>query len=132
MDTIVIATGMPFALAFLGQSLDDVVGLWEHWVDSAETVRVRHEKPERDTVVLLRPAVLGATQFIPHELVGRAWADRMLYTLPYLQGHSDISDVAPDRAYYWTLNPSGFSATPEQLPDGRTGLVLGNWDLGRI
>jgi len=132
MDTIVVATGMPFTLAFFDQPLGGVVELWQQWVQSGEIVHTRHEDPSRDSVVLLRPAVFGAVEFIPHESAGRSWADRMLYSLPCLQGHPDAGDLPPDRAYYWTLNLNGFSATPERLTDGRWGLVLGSWDLGRI
>jgi hypothetical protein len=33
LDTIVIAVGMPFCLAFLDQPVDEVVALWESWVE---------------------------------------------------------------------------------------------------
>ena len=36
MDTIVIATGIPFFLAFLDQDIDEVVAMWESWTRSGE------------------------------------------------------------------------------------------------
>jgi hypothetical protein len=132
MDTIVIATGMPFFLAFLDQDIDDVVEIWERWVQSGEFVRARHEDPARDAVVRLRPAVMGTVEFIANESGGRKFADRMLWSMPHLQAHPDAADLPPERAHYWTLNMSGFSAQTETLPDGSVGLVLGNWEFGRL
>ena len=62
-----IAVGMPFCLAFLDQPVDEVVALWESWVDSGELVQARHEDPARDAVIRLRPSVLGVAEFIPNE-----------------------------------------------------------------
>lgn len=132
MDTIVIATGMPFLLAFLDQDLDDVVEIWERWVQSGEFVHARHEDPARDAVVRLRPAAMGTAEFIANESGGRKFADRMLWSLPHLLAHPGAADVPPERAHYWTLNMSGFSAHTETLQDGSVGLVLGNWELGRL
>lgn len=132
MDTIVIATGMPFFLAFLNQPVDDVVRLWESWVDSGESVRARHEAAPRDAVILLRPAVLGTVEFVPHEPTGRRFSDRMLFTLPTLTTLGPGGDLPPQHSHFWTLSMQGMSATPELLADGRTGLVLGEWELGRL
>jgi hypothetical protein len=132
MDTIVIATGMPFLLAFLDQDLDDVVELWDRWAQSGELVRVRHEDPARDAVVRLRPAAMGTVEFIANESGGRRFPDRMLLSLPHLQAHPDAADLPPDRAHYWSLSMSGFTARTETSPDGNVGLVLGNWEFGRL
>lgn len=132
MDTIVIATGMPFFLGFLDQSPDDVVAMWEAWTRSGELVAARHEDPARDAIVRLRPASMGVVEFIPNEQAGRKVAERMLWSLPHLQGRPDSSDLPPEHAHFWTLSMSGFSATPERLPQGRTGLVLGHWEIGRL
>ena len=59
VDTIVIAVGMPFCLAFLDQPIDEVVSLWESWVESGELVRARHEDPTRDAVIRLRRSSPG-------------------------------------------------------------------------
>ena len=132
MDTIVIATGMPFLLAFLDSDLDEVVEVWERWAQSGELVRARHEDPARDAVVRLRPAAMGTVEFIAHESGGRRFADRMLWSLPHLVAHPGVGDWPPAAAHYWTLNMSGFSAQTEELPDGRVGLVLGKWEFGRL
>lgn len=133
MDTIVIAVGMPFCLAFLDQPIDDVVELWDSWVESGELVRARHEDPSRDAVIRLRPAVLGVAEFIANEpAAGRLFADRMLWSLPNLTPIPGASDHAPQNSHYWTLQMTGFTARPEILTDGTTGLVLGRWDFGRL
>jgi len=132
MDTIVIAVGMPFCLAFLEQPIDEVVALWESWVESGELVRARHEDPARDAVVRLRPAVLGVAEFIANEPAGRLFADRMLWSLPALISLPDAADYAPQHSHYWTLQMNGFTARPEAHADGSTGLVLGRWDVGRL
>lgn len=87
MDTIVIAVGMPFCLAFLDQPVDEVVALWESWVESGELVRARHEDPARDAVVRLRPSVLGVAEFIPNQPAGRLYGDRMLWSV---DGHEKL------------------------------------------
>ena len=46
-----IATGMPFLLAFLDQHINEVVRLWESWVDSGELVPARYEHSQRDAVI---------------------------------------------------------------------------------
>lgn len=132
MDTIVIATGMPFFLAFLDQQINEVVRLWESWVDSGELVQVRYEGSQRDPVIRLRPAVLGTVEFVPNEPAGRLFQDRVLYTLPTLITAGQSADFAPQHSHYWTLQMKGFTATPEPMADGRTGLVLGHWELGRL
>lgn len=132
MDTIVIASGMPFLLAFLDQPLDDVVALWESWERSGESVAVRHENPSYDAVVRLRPAALGVVQFVRNEPAGRLFGERTLWTLPTLSRFDGADDFAPEHGHYWTLQMGGFTATPETLPDGRTGLILGQWEFGRL
>lgn len=132
MDTIVIATGMPFFLAFLDQHIDQVVRQWELWVDSGELVRARYDDAQRDAVIRLRPAVLGTVEFVPNEQTGRLFKDRLLWTLPTLNTVGDSADLAPQHSHYWSLQMRGFTARTEALPDGRTGLVLGHWDLGRL
>lgn len=132
MDTIVIATGMPFFLAFLDQPVDEVVKLWESWVESSVLVPARHETRGRDAVIRLRPAALGAVEFVPNEPAGRLFQDRVLWTLPSLNPVDNRADSEPQHSYFWTLNMSGFTARPEVLADGRTGLVLGHWELGRL
>ena len=107
MDTIVIAVGMPFCLAFLDQPIDEVVTLWESWVESGELVRARHEDPTRDAVI-------------------RLWSLPSLIALP------GAADYAPQNSHYWTLQMNGFAARPEVAADGSTGLVLCRWDFGRL
>lgn len=126
-----IATGMPFFLAFLDRDINEVVRLWESWVDSGELVRARYEDSRRDAVIRLRPAVLGAVEFVPNEPAGRLFNDRVLYTLPALLRVEHSADLAPEDSHYWTLQMKGFAATPEPLAGGGTGLVLGHWELGR-
>ncbi|WP_155903523.1 hypothetical protein [Mycolicibacterium sp. CBMA 226] len=41
-------------------------------------------------------------------------------------------DAAPEHSHYWTLQGRGFSARREEQADGTMGLILGNWDYGRI
>jgi hypothetical protein len=65
MDTIVNGTGMPLFLAFLGQDFNDVVRLWESWVESGELVSARHDDPARDAVIRLRPASIGVVESWP-------------------------------------------------------------------
>lgn len=132
VDTIVIAVGMPFCLAFLDQPIDEVVTLWESWVESGELVRARHEDPTRDAVIRLRPAVLGVAEFIANEPAGRLFADRMLWSLPSLISLPGAADYAPQNSHYWTLQMNGFAARPEVAADGSTGLVLCRWDFGRL
>lgn len=110
MDTIVIAVGMPFCLAFLDQPIDEVVTLWESWVESGELVRARHEDPTRDAVIRLRPAVLGVAEFIANEPAGRLFVDRMLWSLPSLISLPGAADYAPQSSHYWTLQMNGFAA----------------------
>lgn len=131
MDTIVIATGMPHFLAFLDQHIDDVIALWESWVDSGELVHARYEDPGHDAAVRLRPAAMGIAQFVPNEQGGRLFKDRVIWSLPHLQAVPD-PDLHPAHSHYWTLQMGGFTAKTETLPDGRTGLILGNWELGRL
>jgi len=131
MDTIVVATGMPLCLAFLGQDVDDVVRLWESWVQSGELVRARHDDPARDAAIRLRPASMGCVEFIPNEPGVRSFPDRMLWSLPSLVALGG-SDLAPQQSHYSTLAMTGMTARPETLTDGRTGLVLGAWEFGRL
>ena len=132
MDTIVIATGMPFLLAFLDQRIEDVIELWESWVASGELVPARHEDTTRDAAIRLRPAAFGVTEFVPNEPGGRLFKDRMLWALPALHPLSDSEDTPPNKSHYWTLQMSGFTARPETLAGGATGLVVGRWELGRL
>ncbi len=53
-------------------------------------------------------------------------------TLPTLSRRLDSTDLPPEQAHYWTLQTGGFTARPETLADGRKGLVLGQWEFGRI
>lgn len=132
LDTIVIAVGMPFCLAFLDQPVDEVVALWESWVESGELVQARHEDPARDAVIRLRPSVLGVAEFIPNEPAGRLFGDRMLWSLPALMSLPDASDSSPQHSHFWTLQMNGFTARPEVSDNGSTGLILGGWDFGRL
>lgn len=79
-----IATGMPFFLAFLDQHINEVVRLWESWVDSGELVQVRYEGGQRDPVIRLRPAVLGAVEFVPNEPAGRLFTTECCTPCPPL------------------------------------------------
>jgi hypothetical protein len=132
MDTIVIATGMPLFLAFLDQHVDQVVKLWETWVETGELVRARHEDPTHDAAIRLRPAAMGAVEFVPNVPGGQLFKDRMLWTLPNLEPLGNSADLPPERSHYWTLQMRGMTARTETLADGRTGLVLGQWELGRL
>ncbi|WP_094287288.1 hypothetical protein [Mycobacterium lehmannii] len=132
MDTIVFGTGMPCFLAFLDHHIDEIVATWMEFVETGQVVRARHENPSRDTVVIFRPASIGTVEFVPNEPAGRKLMDRMLWTPPNLIAHPDAADLPPDKAHYWTLNPVGFSARFETLPDGSPGLILGHWEAGRL
>ncbi|MBY0286745.1 MAG: hypothetical protein K2X52_06315 [Mycobacteriaceae bacterium] len=132
MDTIVFGTGMPCVLAFLDHDIDDVAATWESWVQTGRFVRARHDDPTRDAVIGFLPAAIGAVEFVPHDPAGRQWPDRMLWSNPHLQAHTNAADLPPEKAHYWTLNPVGFSARFETLPDGSRGLILGHWEPGRL
>lgn len=133
MDTLVIGSEMPCFLAFLDQDIADIVELWDSWIASGEVVRARHEDPSRDAVVRFRPAAMSTVEIVPTEPInGRRLADRMLWSKPTLIAHPDGVDLPPERAHYWTINMTGFSAVRETLPNGSIGLVLGNWAPGRL
>jgi len=131
-DVVVFGTGMPCFLAFLDHDIDDVVATWTDWVAAGQVVRARHENPSRDAVILFRPAAMGAVEFVPNDPAGRKLMDRGLWTLPQLRAHPDGADLPPDRAHYWTLDQTGFSARFDPLPDGSRGLILGHWEPGRL
>lgn len=132
MDTIVFGTGMPCMLAFLDHDIADVVATWESWVQAKQFVRARHEDPARDAVIGFLPAAIGAVEFVPHEPAGRQYPQRMLWSNPHLQPHTNAADLPPEKAHYWTYIASGFTARFETLPDGSRGLILGHWEHGRI
>jgi len=132
LDTVVMGRGLPFVLAFLDHRVDTIVHAWTEWVTSGQLVKAQHSNPERDALVLIRPAAVGAVQFIAHEPAGRQLAARGLYTQPQLLMRPDGADLAPEQSHYWTLQPSGFSAKLTTWEDGTRGILLGNWELGRI
>lgn len=132
MDTIVFGAGMPCFLAFLEHDVDEVMAVWQRWVQTGQFVRARHEDPARDAVVGFLPAAIGTVEFVPNEPGGRKMMHRMLWSQPHLQAHPQADDLPPERAHYWTLNTAGFTARFESLADGSTGIVLGNWEDGRI
>jgi hypothetical protein len=133
MDTIVFGSGMPCVLCFFDHPVDEVVRVWESWVKSGQFVRARHEDPKRDAIVGFLPAAIGTVEFVPNDPAGRKLAERMLWSQPHLQAHSDAADLPPEKAHYWTYTPAGFSARFESSPDGTVvGLILGHWDDGRI
>jgi hypothetical protein len=133
MDTIVFGAGMPCVLAFFDHDVDEVVTVWESWVKSGHFVRARHEDPDRDAVVGFLPAAIGTVEFVPNDPAGRKLSDRMLWSQPHLQAHSNADDLPPERSHYWTLNPAGFGARFDTAADGNViGLILSNWEQGRI
>lgn len=134
MDTIVIAPGMPFFLAFLDQPLADVMALWASWVESGELVQTRIEQlndPVRDAAILLRPAAFGVVQFVPNDPPPRDFMTRIIFAVPTLHAMFGV-DTPPERSHYWTSTMLGLAARPEKLADGKIGLVLSSWDFGRI
>jgi hypothetical protein len=79
------------------------------------------------------PPAIGTVEFVPNEPAGRKLADRMLWSQPHRQAHSNAADLPPERAHYWTLNPAGYSARFETTADGTVvGLILSQWEGGRI
>jgi len=133
MDTVVFGSGMPCVLCFFDHPVDEVVRVWESWVKSGQFVRARHEDPRRDAIVGFLPATIGTVEFVPNDPAGRKFGDRMLWSHPHLQAHSNAADLPPEKAHYWTYNPVGFSARFETAEDGRVvGLILGHWEDGRI
>ncbi len=132
VDTVVIATEMPFFLVFFEQNVKTVIDIWERWVRADQLVKARHENPDIQSLVIFHPANMTTVQFVPNDPAGRKFGTQTLYTLPHLMPRTGADDAAPEHGHYWTLQGRGFSARFEQLPDGSTGLILGNWDYGRI
>ena len=100
MATIVFGAGMPCFLAFFDHPVDEVLRVWESWVKSGEFVRARHEDPHRDGIVGFLPAAIGTVEFVPNEPAGRKFSERMLWSQPHLQSHSNAADLPPEKAHY--------------------------------
>lgn len=132
MDTVVIATEIPFFLVFFDQAVSTVVEVWQDWVRTDQLVRAQHENPDNRSLILLHPAQVTTVQFVPNEPGRWMFGTQTLYTLPRLMSHPAAADAAPEHTHYWTLQGTGFSARFDIQPNPTTELILGNWEPGRI
>ncbi len=132
MDTILIAPDLPITLAFLDTAPATVITKWEEWIRRGEVVKARCVVPGLDAVIVLVPSAMGVVQFIPNDPVGRRLYERGLFAIPMLSPDPDAADLPPQQANYWKFCDRGYSARFEDLPDGAAGLILGQWEDGRI